>query len=270
VVLVSLSGCDLLRQLLGLVVQLTVLEVTPFSSTVEVGQTQEFIATGHYTDGTEKRVEAGEVTWSSSDSSVATVSSSGIATGVSSGTILITATSTNGNAVNGSATLTVVESDSVILSNIALAISFSQSYNEALTPSWYYIELQDIEDKYASQRRSWRDLYEVGAISATVYEQKIIELNAAEQEELGELEDRKYALDNYYPVLVSYRIENENDLDIEGIRFYVIARSDDLTEFMGMEEVSAIPANLFLTGSFSIDTQGKKVIEIEIERTQLL
>lgn len=55
--------------------------VTPANASVEVGQDQQFTATGTYDDESTADI-SGSVAWSSSDANVATVDASGLATGV--------------------------------------------------------------------------------------------------------------------------------------------------------------------------------------------
>jgi len=68
---------------------LTALTVTPSSASIIAGNTQQFIATALFSDGTTMD-ETATVTWASSNSAVATVAA-GLATGVSAGTANITA-----------------------------------------------------------------------------------------------------------------------------------------------------------------------------------
>jgi uncharacterized protein YjdB len=82
--------------------KLTSLTVSPQSTSVVKGGTQQFTATGVNDDGSTTNVNS--VTWTSSDTAVATVSSTGLAKAVAAGTATITATS---QSVTGSATLTV-------------------------------------------------------------------------------------------------------------------------------------------------------------------
>ncbi len=77
--------------------------VTPVNPGFVTASTQQFTATGTYTDASTKDVTA-SVTWSSSDTSAATINSSGLATGVAAGTSTITATQ---NGVSGSTTATI-------------------------------------------------------------------------------------------------------------------------------------------------------------------
>ncbi len=77
--------------------------VTPANPSVTAGATQQFTATGTYTDNSTQNLTS-SVTWSSSATATATINSAGLATGVAAGSATITATS---GAVNGSTTLTV-------------------------------------------------------------------------------------------------------------------------------------------------------------------
>ena len=65
--------------------------VTPANPSISTGATLQFTATGSYSDGTLKDI-TGSVTWSSSDTSKATISTTGMATGVAAGTSSVMAT----------------------------------------------------------------------------------------------------------------------------------------------------------------------------------
>ena len=82
---------------------LTSIAVTPNSASIAVGATQQFTATGTYSDGSTKNLSS-TATWTSGTPTVATISASGLATAVASGSTTITASL---NGVNGKATLTV-------------------------------------------------------------------------------------------------------------------------------------------------------------------
>ena len=77
--------------------------VTPAAQSILVNATQQFIATGTYSDRSHQDI-TGTVTWSSSDTTLATINSAGLATGVAAGSVTIHATS---GSVSGSTTLTV-------------------------------------------------------------------------------------------------------------------------------------------------------------------
>jgi uncharacterized protein YjdB len=80
------------------------ISVSPTTASIAAGLTQQFSATGHYSDNSSLDLTA-SVTWSSSNASVATISTQGLATGATAGgPVTITATQ---NAINGTAQLTV-------------------------------------------------------------------------------------------------------------------------------------------------------------------
>ena len=86
---------------------LTSITVAPGSASVAQGNTQQFTATGNYSDSTTQDL-TGAVTWSSPAPGVATIATSGLATGVTVGTTPISATVGSGvGSMSGSATLTV-------------------------------------------------------------------------------------------------------------------------------------------------------------------
>jgi phospholipase C len=77
--------------------------LTPSNPSIALGTTQQFTATGTYSDGSTQNLTS-SVTWSSSASSFGTISAAGLASGVSVGSTSITATF---GAISGSTTLTV-------------------------------------------------------------------------------------------------------------------------------------------------------------------
>ncbi len=93
--------------------------VTPANPSVASGLTEQLTATGTYSDGTTANLTS-SVTWASATGGVATVNSSGLATAVSAGTSLISATS---GTVSGSTTLTV---NPAALVSIAITPSTAQ------------------------------------------------------------------------------------------------------------------------------------------------
>jgi poly(3-hydroxybutyrate) depolymerase len=82
---------------------LTSISVTPANPSLISGSTQQFVATGHFQNGSTQNLTP-SVVWSSSQPNVAPMSASGVATGATAGTSLITATLSG---VAGSTTLTV-------------------------------------------------------------------------------------------------------------------------------------------------------------------
>jgi hypothetical protein len=78
--------------------------VTPALTSLAVGATQQFQAMGSYSDGSSKNISS-NVTWSSSASGIATISTSGLLTGVKGGAVTITAAL---NSISSKDQLTVV------------------------------------------------------------------------------------------------------------------------------------------------------------------
>ena len=82
---------------------LTNLVVTPITTVVGVNGNVQFTATGVFSDSSTQDLSS-QVVWTSSNGTFATISSAGVATGISTGSLTITATS---GAISGSATLNV-------------------------------------------------------------------------------------------------------------------------------------------------------------------
>jgi 6-phosphogluconolactonase len=82
---------------------LSSIAITPASPSIVLGTTTQLTATGSYSDGTKKDISS-QVTWGSATSTVATVSTTGLATSVAVGTSAITAMLSG---VTGNDTLTV-------------------------------------------------------------------------------------------------------------------------------------------------------------------
>ncbi len=82
---------------------LSSITVTPAGASIAAGATQQFVATGTYSDGS-TRVLTTSATWSTSSPAVATIDTGGLATAVAAGGTTIGAAS---GAVTGSTTLTV-------------------------------------------------------------------------------------------------------------------------------------------------------------------
>jgi 6-phosphogluconolactonase len=84
-------------------VTLTSIAITPASPSIALGTTTQLTATGTYSDGTKKDLSS-QVTWASATTTVATISTVGLATSVAVGTSAITAMLSG---VTGNDTLTV-------------------------------------------------------------------------------------------------------------------------------------------------------------------
>ena len=110
--------------------------VTPANLNIPAGTTYQFTTSGTYTDGTAHDLTS-QVSWSSSDPSVATVKSSGMGTCVSAGTTTITATL---GSISGNTTLTVTSATLV-----AGIINTSTTWSVANSP---YILTNDVQIAY--------------------------------------------------------------------------------------------------------------------------
>jgi hypothetical protein len=84
---------------------LQTITVAPASAIIPVSSTQQFAATGHFSDGSTQDL-TNTATWSSSDTTIATISSSGLATGVKAGGPVTIQASQSG--ISGTASLTVL------------------------------------------------------------------------------------------------------------------------------------------------------------------
>src|SRR5207302_10623587 len=102
--------------------------VTPSVPSISKGETQQFVATGTYSDGSTQNLTS-VVSWSSSQPGVATVSTTGLATGVGAGAAVIAATS---GTVSGSTTLTVTSAALVSIAttpgNSSIALGTKQQF----------------------------------------------------------------------------------------------------------------------------------------------
>ena len=110
--------------------------VTPTSPSIAKGTTQQFTATGTYSDSSTQNITT-SVTWASSSTSVATIASGGLATGTGTGTSNITGTL--GSVVSPSDTLTVtaatLESIAVTPTNPSIAKGATQQFTATGTYS---------------------------------------------------------------------------------------------------------------------------------------
>ncbi len=106
------------------------IQVTPAASSISNGATQQFTATGTYSDGTTSILTAN---WLSSNLSVATVNTAGLATGVGGGTTTISATS---GTVTGTTTLTVVALQSITVTPAAATVAPNGTQQYAATGNY--------------------------------------------------------------------------------------------------------------------------------------
>ena len=101
--------------------------VTPATATIAAKATQQFAATGTYSDGSTANITS-TVSWTTSSAAVATVSASGLATGVAAGSATVTASLSG---VTGTATLTVtpiLTSISVSPATPSIAVGATQQF----------------------------------------------------------------------------------------------------------------------------------------------
>jgi uncharacterized protein YjdB len=114
---------------------LTAITVAPPTTTLSVGQSQQLTATGSYSDGSTQDLTH-SATWASTNTSVANVSASGLATALANGTATMQASA---QGLTGSATLTVqaATANSLTLSPTTpvLQIGNSQQLSATLTYS---------------------------------------------------------------------------------------------------------------------------------------
>ena len=103
------------------------LTVSPNSATIDAGTTQQFTATAYYSDGTQQD-QTSVVGWSSSLPAVASITPTGVATGVANGTVTITASAVGAQAT---ATLTVtqtLQSLTITPTSATVALGGTQQY----------------------------------------------------------------------------------------------------------------------------------------------
>ena len=110
------------------VVNLSAIAISPAASSIPVNTSQQFTATGTYSDGTSRDLTT-LVTWASSANGIATIDVNGMAAGVAAGTANISATL---GAVSNSTTLTVnapaIASIAVTPVGLTLGIGIHQQY----------------------------------------------------------------------------------------------------------------------------------------------
>src|ERR1019366_8847202 len=108
---------------------LTTVTVAPSTPSIAVGKTQQMSATGAYDNGATDTV-TDSASWSTSDTTIATVGSKGLVTGVASGTATISATL---NAVSGSTTVNVTVANLSSISITPTSPSISSAATQQFT-----------------------------------------------------------------------------------------------------------------------------------------
>ena len=109
--------------------------ITPTNPSIPKGLTQQFTATGTYSDQSTQNLTS-TATWSSTTPAVATISTSGLATGVAAGSSLISATL--GGITSNSAVLTVVPPTLVSIAVTPASASISQGLTQQFTATGTY------------------------------------------------------------------------------------------------------------------------------------
>jgi uncharacterized protein YjdB len=107
------------------------ISVSPQSTSIPLGTSQQFKATGAYSDGSSQDL-TNSVTWNSSNLAVATINTSGLATGVATGAATISAST---NSVSGTASLAVGPpvAISVTPGAVSLGIGQTQQFTVSVT-----------------------------------------------------------------------------------------------------------------------------------------
>ncbi|MGD1078804.1 MAG: N,N-dimethylformamidase beta subunit family domain-containing protein [Candidatus Sulfotelmatobacter sp.] len=109
--------------------------VSPATATVQAGSTKQFTATGTYSDGSTQNITT-QVIWSSSNTNVATINSSGLASAIAGGSSSIVASLGGGEtAISGSAGLTVQATPLVIATTTLPSGLEGQAYVATLVAS---------------------------------------------------------------------------------------------------------------------------------------
>ncbi len=108
---------------------LTSIAVTPNNPTISTGATQQFTATGTYSDSSTQNITS-QVTWNSSTPAVATINPSGLASGVSAGSTMISASQSG---VTGQTTLTVQTAQLAITTSSLPNGTVNTAYSATLT-----------------------------------------------------------------------------------------------------------------------------------------
>lgn len=100
---------------------LTSIAVTPANASLPKNSTLQYTATGTYNDGSTQNITS-SVTWTSTNTGIATIATGGLATGVAAGTTTIKAAL---GAINGTTGLTVTASGGPIVSLSTVSVSFA-------------------------------------------------------------------------------------------------------------------------------------------------
>jgi len=114
------------------------ISVTPSNTNVAAGLTVTYTATGHYSNGTNSDITS-SVSWTSSNNSIAVINGSGVATGVTTGSVTITATM---GAISGNTALTVNPANLLSISITPSAPSIAKGTTQQFTATGTYTDGQ--------------------------------------------------------------------------------------------------------------------------------
>jgi uncharacterized protein YjdB len=143
----------------------TSVTVSPSTASVGVGETVQLTATVNPSNASPKTV-----TWTTSNSSYATVSTSGLVTGVAAGTVTITATSTSNSSLSSSCTVTVTAAASssylyqLVTSTADLVSDAKYIIGNAATGSSYFMSIAS----NANNRKQTTASYDITSSQVTV------------------------------------------------------------------------------------------------------
>ncbi|MCU1271981.1 MAG: hypothetical protein JWN74_3275, partial [Acidobacteriaceae bacterium] len=127
--LVTLNGSSMTANFTAATLQS--ISVTPSSPTVQAGATQQFTAMGTYADGTTQNITT-QVSWSSSNTNVATISTLGLASSIAGGTSTIMATLGNSSGT----TILTVQATNLVITTSSVPNGFqNQAYAATLSAS---------------------------------------------------------------------------------------------------------------------------------------
>ncbi len=155
----SIEGVSAVSVLPAVLVAVT---VSPLAANIPAGETEQFTATGHYSDGSTQDL-TDSVSWTTSSSGTATVSntsgSQGDVTAVADGAATITATDPT-TSVNGTAVVTVLPAVLLAVTVSPLAANIPAGETEQFTATGHYSDgsTQDLTDSvtWASSDRAPR------------------------------------------------------------------------------------------------------------------
>ena len=133
----GMSGTTMLSITGGTTKTLTSIAVTPGNASIAVAATEQFTATATYSDGSTANIST-TVTWATASAAIATINSTGLATGVAAGSSSVTATLSG---VTGTTPLTVtakaktLNSIAVTPANASIAVAATEQFTATATYS---------------------------------------------------------------------------------------------------------------------------------------